>query len=111
MAWEMQSQMTCFIRPSLEKYFEGDWSDEAETEAARILCYQRTEGETDIGRAEDAQARCDDDVSRLGLAWAIEAIAQYAEEVATTTNGAHAFYCDHGGWCEVPFVDENEGEG
>lgn len=109
MAWGLQSQMACLIRPSLEKYF-SEYED-AETEASRILCYQRTEGVLDITDIEREQAHCDSEVERLGLMWAIEAIADHAEKVATTSNGAGEFYCDEGGWCEVPFVDEEEGEG
>lgn len=106
MAWELQSQMECLIRPSLEAYFEGHESPGEE--AGRILCYQRTEGETNIEKIEEEQARCDNDVERLGLSWAIETIAGHAESVATTSNGGWNFYCDEGGWCEVAFVEEEE---
>jgi hypothetical protein len=106
MAWELQSQMARLIAPSVEAYLTAH--DDPATEAARILCYQRTEGETDIAKIEAVQVECNGDVNRDGLGWAVGAISRHAEQVSTTSNGGWAVYLDQGGWCEVPFIDEEE---
>jgi hypothetical protein len=108
MAWELQSDMAGLIRPSVESYLLSH--DDAATEAGRILCYQRSEGEMDIASIERLQAECDDDVERLGLDWAIGAISDHAEQVATTSNGAWDVYLDSEGWCEVPFCSDEKAQ-
>lgn len=104
MAWELQSGMAHLISFSVETYLREH--DTPAIEAGRILCYQRTEGETDIATIERVQGECDADVNRFGIEWAVTAITSHAEKVATTSNGAWDVWLDSGGWCEVPFVDE-----
>ena len=106
MAWEMQENEKGLVRPSVEAYLVGH--ERPAIEAGRILGHQRGEGETDVPTLERIQGECDADVARLGVAWAVAAIAEYAEEVATTTNGGYEICLDHGGWCEVPFIEDVE---
>ena len=105
MAWELQTDMVALIRPSIEAYLEEH--DAPETEAARILTYQRTEGETDIAKLEAAQELAEKEVDAFGLDWAVATLSQHAESVATTSNGAWDVWLDSGGWCTVPFCTEN----
>jgi len=109
MAWSLDSYAAGFIPRSVEVYLAGH--ENPAQEAARILGYQRSEGVCDIPTVERIQLGCDDDVACFGVAWAAERIAEHAERVGLTSNGAHAFYCDDGGWVEIPFADDEDDGG
>jgi hypothetical protein len=102
----MQSDLTYLIRPSVEAYLFAQ--EDPAAEASRILGHQRGEGICDVPTLERIQAECDAEVARLGVPWAVAAIAEHAEGVGLTSNGGGDIYLDSGGWCEVPFVSDEE---
>jgi len=104
MAWELQTDMTHLIRPSVEAYLNTH--QDPAGEAGRILGFTRGEGVDDLDRLEAIQIECDKDVAKFGVLWAACEIAEHAEKVATTSNGAWTFYCDEGGWCDIEFIGE-----
>lgn len=83
MAWEMQSQFYELVEPSLFYYCE-EWGHDRLT---YLYVEQRlNEDFTNVG-ALKAEAEL------MSYEAMLRAVAEYAIEVATTTNGAHEFYC------------------
>lgn len=68
----------------------------------------RTSVQSSRCKSPAMQESCDADVAKFGLDWAAGAIASHAESVGSTSNGAHNVYLDSGGWCEIPFVTDDE---
>lgn len=107
MAWELQSHID--VRACVETYLAGH--DNPAEETARVLGYQRGEhlkGFNDLPELEALQASIDAEVSAHGWPCFVSEIAEHAERVGLTSNGAWTVYLDSGGWCEAPIVDPVE---
>lgn len=93
MAWEMQNHMFGYIGPSILSYLNENYAGEDDRRAWLLE------------RLEDNLVDVWDGAPIDSL---VDTLAIEAQNIATTTNGAHEFYLDHEGYTTIPWCTEDE---